>query len=215
MYIVGVDPSINSTGLYVMGLDEKTLDVDYYEHRGFTQVKKNESADIIYFKKKEFENNIEQYNWMKEEIFNFIACADYVAIEGYSYNSTGKIFDMAEFIGCLKYHLYVSNIPIRIYEPAVVKMYATGNGNCDKIRMCDEYDKLKDGQTDLSHLPQYKNPKEDIVDAYYLCKLLRLELMLRKGLVTLDKLNEDEIKIFNRCTQKFPINLLARSFING
>ena len=213
MRIIGIDPSINATGLYEMDLDDKTLDILSYDYKGFTQVKKNETTEIVHYKKKDFKNNIEQHIFMEEEISSFIYGADYVAIEGYAFNATGRVFDIGEFVGGLKRMIYNEKILMRIYEPTVIKLASTNKGNCDKIRMCDEYDKLYDGQLDLGHLPQYKTPKEDIVDAYYICKLLRLELMLRRGLIHLEKLSETEIKIFNRCTKSNPVNILGRGFI--
>jgi hypothetical protein len=150
---------------------------------------------------------------MQDKIFDFVSACDYVGIENYAFNATGMVFNIGEFVGTLKQKLYREHYLMRLFEPTVIKMYATKKGNSDKIRMCDEYDKYNDGQLDLSSLPQYKSPKEDIVDAYYICKLLRLELMLRKGLIELKQLNEVEIKIFNRCTKANPVNILARGFL--
>lgn len=213
MIICGIDPSINSSGIFKIQLDDKTLDIIDQDYLSFTQVKKNECNNILWYKKKDFKNNLEQNIWMQSKISPFIQYVNYLAIEGYAYGATGLVFEIGEFVGGIKQMVYELSIKMRIYEPTVIKMYATGNGTSDKISMCDKYDKLKDGQLDLGHLPQYKSPKEDVVDAYYICKLLRLELMLRKGLITLDKLNETEIKIFNRLTKSNPVNILARDFI--
>jgi len=214
MIIAGIDPSINGSGIFRMELDDNTLDVVDQHYLSFTQVKKNETPDVIYYKKKDFKNPIEQNIWMHGYIENFVDSCDYIAIEDYAYNAVGNVFQIGEFVGTLKESLYLKGtIAMRLYEPTVVKMYATGKGNSDKISMCDEYDKLSDGQLDLSVLPQYKSPKEDIVDAYYICKLLRLELQLRKGIVLPKDLKEHEIKIFNRCTKANPINILGRGFI--
>jgi len=212
MKIVGCDPSINSSGIYMMELDDKTLDIIDQDYMGFTQVKKNSSDKIYHYKKKDFKNNIDQYIWMINHIMSFINFPDYVAIEGYAYAATGRVFEIGEFCGLIKYRIYRQGIKMRILEPTVVKLYATGKGNVDKIHMCDEYEKYNDGQINLDTLPQYKT-KEDIVDAYYICKLLRLELMLRRGLILLEQLTETEIRIFNRCTKQNPENILSRGFI--
>lgn len=212
MIICGIDPSINSTGIYKMKLDDNTLDIIEQDYLGFTQVKKNSSNNIHWYKKKDFKNNIEQNVWMQNQIYGFIGHPDYVAIEGYAYGATGKVFEIGEFVGGLKQMLFNMGIKIRVYEPTVVKLSSTGRGNADKIRMIDEYEKYNEKQLNLSDLPQYKI-KEDIVDAYYICKLLRLELMLRKALIKLEDLSETEIKIFNRCTKSNPVNILGRGFI--
>jgi hypothetical protein len=214
MIISGIDPSINGTGIYKMNLDDKTLEILDQQYLSFTQVKKNETPDVIYYKKKDFKNPIEQNIWMHNYIENFVQSSEYVAIEDYAYNAVGNVFQIGEFVGTLKENLYLKGtIGMRLYEPTVVKLFACNKGNSDKVSMCDQYDKLEDGQMDLSHLPQYKTPKEDIVDAYYICKLLRLELQLRKGIVQLNNLDETKIKIFNRCTKPNPINILGRGFI--
>lgn len=213
MYIASVDPSIRSTGVYRMKLHDKTLDILEQDYLGFTSVKKNESGKILHYKKNQFKDDIDRNIFFQENILDFIKECEFSAIEDYAYNATGMIFNIAEFVGSLKQVIYKHSIKIRMYDPPTVKMYATGKGNCDKIRMIDEYDKLNEPKSDFSTLPQYKSPKEDLVDAFFLCKLLRLELLLRKGLVAFNSLTEVELKIMNRCTKANPINLLARDFI--
>ena len=66
---------------------------------------------------------------------------------------------------------------------------------------------------DLNHLPEYKNPREDIIDAYFILKLLQAELKLRHGLIELKSLSVKQIQAFNRVTKANPTNLLDRDFI--
>ena len=65
----------------------------------------------------------------------------------------------------------------------------------------------------MTHLPEFKSPRNDIQDAWYIAKLLQLEIKLRSGLIMLHDLPEHEIVVFNRCTKKYPVNLLARDFL--
>ena len=65
----------------------------------------------------------------------------------------------------------------------------------------------------LKYLNQYGSPKEDIVDANYICLLLQMELKLRKGIIQLKDLTEKQIQIFNRTTKAQKTNLLAIDFI--
>jgi len=72
---------------------------------------------------------------------------------------------------------------------------------------------------DLSFLPMVSenkngNPKDNIIDAWWIAKLLLTELRLRRGLVMLKDLSEDAIKIFNRVTKSNPTNILATDFLD-
>lgn len=211
--IGGIDPSINSTGICVLTLDEDFNIIDG-KPTGFIQVKKNVTDYTHYYKKKDFNHIIEQYLWMYEHILEAVSDCAYVALEDYSYGSKGRsVFQIGEYVGGLKTRLFEAGLQLRMYEPTVVKMFATGKGNCDKIAMCDKFDEDKEDIIDLTKLPNHKQPKEDIVDAYYTSKLLYTELTLRYGIKLLKEMNEETIKIFNRVTKVNPENILTRDFI--
>jgi crossover junction endodeoxyribonuclease RuvC len=57
---------------------------------------------------------------------------DNVILEGYSYGSTGKVFNIAENTAILKYNLWDSRIPFLIVPPTTIKKFATGKGNANK-----------------------------------------------------------------------------------
>jgi hypothetical protein len=54
---------------------------------------------------------------------------------------------------------------------------------------------------------------EDLCDAYALARFVELEIELRAGRVQLSDLHEKEIQTLNRCTKRYPDNLLAREWI--
>lgn len=58
-----------------------------------------------------------------------------------------------------------------------------------------------------------KSPTSDLIDAFWICELLRKELRLRKGVEVLLGQNEKVIQIFNRTTDKCPENILSSRFI--
>jgi len=218
MLIVGIDYSINSSGIIKMYLD-KNLNQESVLYKGFSTVKKvcNVDSSITYFKKDQFLDNIEKSIWMKDEIIKFIdERPDYVAIEGYALNAKGLVFNIAEATMVLKTALYEHGIPMRIYDPNSIKKFATNFGNADKIRMEDEFDRgvdFEDIKPNLGKLPCYKSPKLDIIDAFFIAKLLQTELKLRKGLISLKDLTEKQIEVFNRVTKHYPENILVRPFI--
>ena len=57
------------------------------------------------------------------------------ALEGYSYNSTGRVFELGEIGGVLKALLYESGISYVSVPPTVLKMFATGSGSASKDQM--------------------------------------------------------------------------------
>ncbi|MFA5484939.1 MAG: hypothetical protein WC260_01695 [Candidatus Pacearchaeota archaeon] len=211
--IAGIDYSKNSPGVVILELDEN-FDTKASDYIGFSSVKKiaTSNKNILYYKKDQFNNDYDQYIWIRDSIMDKLSNVDFVAFEGYAFGASGKVFDIAETTATMKIQLYEKGIPFRIYEPTVVKMFATGKGNAGKVEMNEAYKKLFDPM-ELYQLPELKSPKEDLIDAFYICKLLQKELMLRYGIVDLKSLPVKQIEIFNRCTKSNPVNILSRDFI--
>ena len=216
MYIVGIDYSKNAPGIVKLHLDDQLNDTNI-DWLGFTQTKKNSNDHVLFHHKKQFNNDYDKCIWIRERIKNFFLDDNeppkYVAFEGYSYNSTGKVFDIAEGTMCTKLMIYENNIPIRIYDPNSIKKFATGNGNSGKVEMIDYFKKYIGLKPNIDKLPDYKSPTEDIIDSFWCVKLLQLELKLRYGLVQLNDLHLKQIEIFNRVTKSNPENILVQSFL--
>lgn len=64
-----------------------------------------------------------------------------IAIEGYSYGSEGRWFDLGEVGGVLKVEFILREIPYIIVPPKSLKRFATGNGGASKKRMIREVEK--------------------------------------------------------------------------
>ena len=96
-----------------------------------------------------------------------------VYIEDYAFAATGRVFNIAENTGILKYRLWNEyGIVSEAVPPTVIKKAATGKGNANKEAMqhafvhetgfnIKEYLQLTDNQW---------NPSSDIIDSYYICK---------------------------------------------
>jgi Holliday junction resolvasome RuvABC endonuclease subunit len=56
-------------------------------------------------------------------------------MEGYSYNSVGKKFELGECGGVLKLELFDKGIPLHIATPAQLKKFVTGKGDATKERV--------------------------------------------------------------------------------
>ncbi len=98
-----------------------------------------------------------------------------VAIEGYAYGATGRVFNIAENTGILKYKLYNATIPIEIIPPQAVKKVATGKGNARKDAMHAAWFEETGINLQGAISPKKSvvdSPVSDVVDAYYICKCL-------------------------------------------
>jgi len=104
-----------------------------------------------------------------------VAGIDQVSLEGYAYSAQGRVFNIAENTGILKYKLWQSRIPVEVIPPSAVKKLATGKGNSDKAAMYVQF--TQDTDIPLMDIispekTKVSNPVSDIVDAFYICKFL-------------------------------------------
>jgi len=217
MILAGIDCSINSPAYFTAEFDEN-FDIvrETYDWYAFTTVQKTAVCDwdqIAYFKKKQFSSGIEQMVWMRDKIVDRLLDEhhDYIAMEDYAFAGTGRVFQIGEMAQTIKLPIYEAGIPLRLYTPSQIKKLATGYGNADKIRMEQSY--VADGVHYFDHLPEHKNPKEDLIDAYYITMLLALELKIRHGIVQVQDLPLKQIEIFNQVSKANPLNILVRDFI--
>jgi len=95
-----------------------------------------------------------------------------VYLEDYSMGSKGKVFNIAENTGILKFKLHQNQIPLITIPPTVIKKFASGKGNSDKEGMYKAF--LDRGNPDITkHYyvklnPKITSPVSDIVDSYFI-----------------------------------------------
>lgn len=121
----------------------------------------------------EYAHDTERFDTISEWATNLCIGAGDVAIEGYAYAAHGKIFNLAENCGILKYKLHKLAVPVTVVEPSRVKKLATGKGNADKQAMYEAF-RTETGK-DLVQIFEQKslsNPVTDIIDSYYILKAL-------------------------------------------
>lgn len=114
-----------------------------------------------------------RYETIADWAIDIVMGCSHVALEGYAYSASGKVFQIAENTGILKYKLYELSIPVTIIPPTEVKKFATGKGNADKNAMYSAWS--HETGVDLKTLLTPKradsvSPVSDIVDSYYICK---------------------------------------------
>ena len=217
MKIVGLDLSMNSSGLVSLILDDN-LDIIETKYEGFCSVKKHESKEVHLFRKKDYNNRYEMNDEATTIIKKFCENADYIAIEDYAFGASGNLVDIGEFIGYVKTVLLKEQYKIRLYDPNSIKKYATDDGRSDKISMYQYYNKCTDLKPEIKTFPAPTkasgiSPTSDIIDAYWIAHLLKTELKLRHGIVDLSSLGVKKIEIFNRVTKAHPENILVTDFL--
>ena len=95
-------------------------------------------------------------------------------LEGYSFGSTGRVFNIAENTAILKYNMWHNYIDCEIIAPTTVKKFATGSGNANKEKMHDSFVE-ENPRRDIKSvlIPRSSNiisPLNDVVDAYFILK---------------------------------------------
>ena len=114
-------------------------------------------------------------DWAEEKT---LPC-DQIALEGYAYNATGRVFHIAENTGVLKYKLWKAGKPLEVIPPTTIKQFATGKGNASKEAMYRDF--VLETGVDLKTMitprkSKVESPVSDIVDSYYICKYLHSSL---------------------------------------
>lgn len=97
-----------------------------------------------------------------------------VFLEGYSFGSTGRVFNIAENTGLLKHKLWKDLIHCEVLAPTTVKKFATGSGRASKEDMYNQF-VIENEESHLKDVlsPRSDNiisPLNDVVDAYYILK---------------------------------------------
>lgn len=121
----------------------------------------------------EYLMDVDRFDSISDWAVNLCVGASDVAIEGYSYGSKGKVFNLAENMGIFKHKLYKAGVPVTIIEPSKAKKLATGKGNADKAAMYKAF--CEETKTDLVFTLNQRsltNPVTDIVDSYFILKSL-------------------------------------------
>lgn len=96
-----------------------------------------------------------------------------VHLEGYAFGAVGRVFQIAENAGLLKYSIFKKGLSSEVHAPTVIKKFATGKGNATKEKMYEAF--FSETGVDIREkvgiisVKQW-NPVSDIVDAYYIAK---------------------------------------------
>ena len=193
MKIAGIDPSIKSSGIVVMDLDDdlEVKDIQFY---GYTTIKKyavdegnvhiaflcpaDDYAALCMPERQRLTYDIIA---KRLEGVTFLGMEDYATSKAHT--GSGSILQIAEFCGGIRYLAYMKGLGIINFGIGQIKRFATGDGDADKISMCvsfrSEYPKLYPAEI-FEKLKQFESPHNDLCDAFWMCEILRELMVLEK-----------------------------------
>ncbi len=115
---------------------------------------------------------ISRYKYISSWAMDVIKSYDVnaVILEDYAYAATGRVFNIGENTGILKYRLLHKDIPFYEVPPTVIKKYATGKGNAKKEMMLSNF--ITTTGVNIHDVMNYAgdNPISDIVDSFFICE---------------------------------------------
>ena len=172
--IAGIDYSTTSPSICIK-LDGNS-DIHFLtEKTGLTQ-EEFWSEPFLFFgsylpKNTYFHDPIGKYKYISSWAMDVLNSYDVenVCLEDYAYAATGRVFNIGENTGILKYRMQARDIYWTTVAPTEVKKYATGKGNAGKELMLSNF--ITQTGVDLRNVMGYagSNPISDIVDSYFIC----------------------------------------------
>lgn len=173
MKIIGIDPSINSTGICIK--DENT--VKYYlivpnitkklskidnEYLKIIKYDKHDTKELSYSEKESAKlNNIYNICNIISDIIDLYK-PDNINIEGVAYSANGSVIDLTGLNYGIRLLAKNKNIPINIISPTSVKKFAVANGQASKEIILDAWKRLD------NRLKNVNIKKDDLADAYFI-----------------------------------------------
>lgn len=172
--ICGIDYSLRSPAICCHVGDQWKYENCIFHY--LTDTKKYNDVFLGRYFGKSFQsyNTEEQrYDSISDWAMEVCVGSTYVGIENYAYNATGRVFNIAENTGVLKYKLHQAGIPLETINPSIIKKNASGKGNATKPMMYDAfYTETRVDLIEEMKMISLNNPITDIVDSYYVCKTL-------------------------------------------
>ena len=172
MIYVGIDYSLTSPCVCVSR--DKTFSNSFFYFLNDRKTVLGKCHNILGEEHEEYLTDQERYeniaSWVLGILSNFEKEEITILIEDYSFGSKGRVFNLAENCGILKYMLYKRGYKFFTVPPTVVKKFATGKGNATKEKMYDAFvrDTLVDLHNIISPTTKLGSPTTDIVDAWYI-----------------------------------------------
>lgn len=183
MTVIGIDPSLNNTGICIKYEDdsyEYVLLSTNATNKFFKAVQEFKDIDLRMIRKetcasgpKSIRKSIFRQVNTTENIYHIAHTAgeiisaihpDYVVIEAPALAASGYVADLMGLNHAIRLECYRRDIPCYPVPPTTVKLHSVGNGRATKEMMIGTWLRL---------FPQYKSLEgmkiDDLADAYFLC----------------------------------------------
>jgi Holliday junction resolvasome RuvABC endonuclease subunit len=176
MIYVGIDYSLTSPCVCVSR--DKTFSNSFFYFLNDRKTVQGKCHNILGDEHGEYLTDQERYEniagWVLGILADFKKEEVTILIEDYSFGSKGKVFNLAENCGLLKYMLYKNGYKFFTVPPTVVKKFATGKGNATKEKMYEAFvkDTFVDLHSIISPTTKLGSPTTDIVDAWYIARYM-------------------------------------------
>lgn len=176
MISIGVDPSINSTGVcvydgkkyvYYIVTSKMTKKMAAFQHKYVNLIpyEKSETKDLEYTDKERVKT--QNISNICDKIRSIIKKhkPDIVKMEGISYGSTGSaaLVDLAGLNFMLRQIFLTMNVPFMIISPTQNKKFAVANGSAEKDVMVDAWKRMDPRVSDIHDIKI-----DDLADAFFL-----------------------------------------------
>jgi Holliday junction resolvasome RuvABC endonuclease subunit len=150
---------------------------------------------------------------LKYEIRRFVETWNptHAALEDYALARKAYAHSLGEVGGVVRLELWRMNVPFRVYDVQAVKMFTTGRGDAEKADMILACRDRWEGINFLEY-GKTEGAAGNAADAYSIAHLLRAEIRLRAGEISLEDLPEAERRVFLRTTKQRPVNVLDLPF---
>lgn len=152
---IGIDPSLTSTGLVVLGRDGDLAVAEALRPpKGLTGAAR---LDALH----------QQFSRWLRSTRAAIDLGRYeapivAALEGYGYSANSqRLAELGEWVGLIKWELWRNNIGFFVVPPARLKKFVTGKGTAQKDEM----------RLAIYKRWHFEHPSNDVVDAYGLARI--------------------------------------------
>jgi Holliday junction resolvasome RuvABC endonuclease subunit len=180
-HIIGIDYSMSSPAICVYDTRHNYFCFENTKSHFIAQTKHTELYSDPYLKGYTLPlvNSPEaRYNVLAQWAMKVICQNEanvHIFMEGYSFSSSGLVFNIAENTAILKHKLYMLDLTYTVVPPTTIKKMASGKGTSNKEQMYEAFMKETNLKPDLKERlsPKSKkisSPVSDIVDAFYICK---------------------------------------------
>ena len=179
MVKIGIDPSINSTGICVDLGDKQYIYYNIVSHatKKLKQFKHDNVYIIDYGKQVEkYDDYPSKEHQKTNNIFSICAAIkeiiskynpDVILMEGVSYGSTGSaaLVDLAGLNFAIRMSIrnLNSSVPLIIIPPTSVKKFAVANGQADKCVIVDAWKRIDKNIADITDIKI-----DDLADSFFI-----------------------------------------------